>query len=32
MNDLPLTEEKALLFVNCIKDAKVYLRVQERSG
>jgi len=32
MNDLSLIEEKALLFVNCITDTKVFFRVQERSG
>lgn len=27
-----LIEEKTLLFVNCIKETKVFLRVWERSG
>ena len=32
MNDLPLVEEKALLFVNSIKYTKVYFRPRERSA
>lgn len=27
-----LIEEKTLLFINCVKDTKVFLRVWERSG